>query len=79
MQDLEKCSSTVQQPACRGWHGVNGPEELLMQEGDEVGEGRAERSSTIGDGVQAVISLKTDSDGSGSGSLLEPDAPLHEP
>ena len=50
-----------------------------MQEGDEVGEGRAERSSTIGDGVQAVISLKTDSDGSGSGSLLEPDAPLHEP
>ena len=58
---------------------MNGQEELLMEEGDKVGEGRAERSSTIGDGVQAVISLKTDPDGSGSGSLLEPDAPLHEP
>ena len=56
---------------------MNGPEELLMQEGDEVGEGRAERSSTIGDGVQAVISLTADLDGTGSGSLLESDARLH--
>ena len=48
-----------------------------MEEGDKVGEGRAEGSSTIGDGGQAVISLTTDPDRSGSGSLLEPDAQLH--
>ena len=36
-----------------------------------MGDGRAERSSTIGDGGQAVILLMTDTDGSVSGSLLD--------
>ena len=36
-------------------------------------DGRAERSSAIGDGGQAAISLMPDIDGTGSGSLLEPD------
>ena len=42
-----------------------------------MGDGRAEGSSAIGDGVQAAISLMPDVDGAGSGSLLEPDAHLH--
>ena len=32
-------------------------EELVMEEGGEVGDGRDEGSSAIGDGGQAVISL----------------------
>ena len=39
-----------------------------------MGDGRAEGSSAIGDGGQAAISLTPDIDGTGSGSLLEPDA-----
>ena len=35
-----------------------------------MGDGRAEGSSAIGDGGQAVISLMPDVDGTGSGSLL---------
>ena len=31
----------------------------------------------IGDGGQAAISLMPDIDGTGSGSLLEPDTPFH--
>lgn len=42
-----------------------------------MGDDRAEGSSTVGDGVQAVISLTADLDGTGSGSLLESDARLH--
>ena len=34
-------------------------------------DGRAEGSSGIGDGGQAVISLTPDVDGTGSGSLLD--------
>ena len=56
-------NSTSQQPAHRGWHGVNRPEEFLMEEGEEVGDGRAEGSSAIGDGGQAVVSLMLDIDG----------------
>ena len=41
-----------------------------------MGDGRAEGSSAIGDGGQAAISLMPDVDGTGSGSLLEPDAHL---
>ena len=41
--------------AHRGWHEVNRPEEFLMEEGEEVGDGRAEGSSAIGDRGQAVI------------------------
>ena len=57
VQSLGKYRSTAQQLACRGWHRVNRPEELVMKEGEEVGEGRDEGSSATGDGGQAVISL----------------------
>jgi len=40
--------STVQQLAHRGWH---------QKEGEEMGDGRAEGLSAIGDGRQAAISL----------------------
>ena len=40
----------------------------------EVGDGRAEGSSVVGDRGQAAISLTPDVDGTGSGSLMEPDA-----
>ena len=36
--------------ALRGWHGVTRPEEFLMEEREEVGEGRAEGSSATADG-----------------------------
>ena len=39
-----------------------------------MGDGRAEGLSAIGDGGQAAMSLMPDVDGTGSGSLLEPDA-----
>ena len=39
-----------------------------------MGDGRAEGPSAIGDVGQAAISLMPDVDGTGSGSLLEPDA-----
>ena len=42
-----------------------------------VGDGRAEGLSAIGDGGQAAMSLMPDADGTGSGSLLEPDAHSH--
>ena len=42
-----------------------------------MGDGRAEGSSAVGDGGQAAISLTPDMDGTGSGSLLEPNACLH--
>ena len=42
-----------------------------------MGDGRAEGPSAIGGGGQAAISLTHDADGTGSGSLLEPDARLH--
>ena len=37
-----------------------------------MGNGRAEGSSATGDGGQAAVSLTPDVDGTGSGSLLEP-------
>ena len=36
-----------------------------------MGDGRDEGSSAIGDGGQAAISLTSDVDGTGSGSLLD--------
>ena len=71
MQSLEKYSSTVQQLAYRGWHRVNRQEELLTGGGEEVGDGRAEGTSAIGDGGRAAIALMPDVDGSGAGSLLD--------
>ena len=41
-----------------------------------MGDGRAEGLSAVGDGGQAAVSLTPDMDGTGSGSLLEPDAHL---
>ena len=40
-------------------------------------EGRANVSSAIGGGGQAAVSLMPDIDGTGSGSLLEPDTHFH--
>ena len=42
-----------------------------------MGDGRAEGSSAVGDGGQAAVSLMPDADGTGAGSLLEPDARSH--
>ena len=52
-------------------------EELLTGGGRQVEDGRAEGLSAIGDGKQAAISLTTNIDGTGPGSLLELDAQLH--
>ena len=53
----------VVQLAYRGWHQVNRQEELLMEEGEEVGDGRAEGSSATGDGGQTAVSLMPEVDG----------------
>ena len=42
-----------------------------------MGDARAEGSSAIGDGGQAAVSFRPDVNGTGSGSLLEPDADSH--
>ena len=42
-----------------------------------MGDGKAEESPAIGDVGQAAISLMPDVDGTGSGSLVEPDAYSH--
>ena len=42
-----------------------------------MGDGRGEGSSAIGDGGQAATSLTPDTDGIGSGFLLEPDTRAH--
>ena len=39
---------------------MNRQEELVTQEGEEVGDGRAEGSSATGDGGQAAVSLTPD-------------------
>ena len=56
---------------------LTGKKSYWLEEGEEVGDGRAEGLSAIGDGGQAAISLTPDVDGTGSGSLLEPDARSH--
>ena len=55
VQYLEKHSRTVQQLAYGGWPWVSRQEELWLEEGREVGDGRAEGSSATGDGRQAAI------------------------
>jgi len=50
---------------------VNRTEELLTEEGERVGEDRAEGSSATGDGGHAARSLRTHVDGTGSGFLLK--------
>ena len=71
LQYLEKYSSTIQELARGDWHGVNKQESYRLEEGEETGDGGAERSSPTGDGRQAVIPLTPDADGTGSGSLLD--------
>ena len=39
---------------------MNRQEELLTEEGEKMGDGRAEGSSAIGDGGQAAMSLMPD-------------------
>ena len=58
------------------WHtgaGIKwtGKKSYWLEEREEVGDGRDEGSSAIGDGGQAAISLTPDVDGTGSGSLLD--------
>ena len=62
LQYLGKYDSTIQWLSCRGWHRVNRQEEFL-EEGEEVGDGRAEGSLAIGDRGQAAGSLTPDVDG----------------
>ena len=69
-------STVVQQLAYRDWRGVNRQEELLTAGGREVGDGRVEGWSEIADAGQAA-SLTSDVDGTGSSSLLKPDAHWH--
>ena len=54
--------SVVRQLAYRGWHQWTGKKSSWLEEGEEVGDGRAEGSSAIGDGGQAGITLKPDID-----------------
>ena len=63
MQYLGKYSSTVKQLAHWGWRRVNRQEELRLEEGEDMRDGRAEELSAIGDGGPAVISLTPDADG----------------
>ena len=52
----------------KSWHtgaGIEwtGKKSYCLEEGEEVGDGRAEGSSAIGDGGQAAISLMPETDG----------------
>ena len=42
---------------------MNRQEEYCLEEAEGVGDDRAERSSAIGDGAQAAVSLAPDVDG----------------
>ena len=50
------------------WAGKNS---YQLEGREEVGDGRPEGLSAIGEGGQAAMSLMPDVDGTGSGSLLE--------
>ena len=78
VQYLEKySSSTGQQQACRDWHRVNRQEKSLTGGARGSREGRAEAPSAIGGWGSAAVSLMPDADGTGSGSLLEPNVCSH--
>ena len=58
------------------WHteaGILWTDKMIywLEEGEEMGDGRADGSSAAGDGGQAAASLMPDVDGIGSGSLLD--------
>ena len=62
VQNLEKYSSQ-----CNSWHpgtGIKGAgkKSYGLEKGEEVGDGRAEGSSAVGDGGYAAISLMPDTD-----------------
>ena len=59
---------------CIEW---TGQKSYWLEEGVEVGDGRAEGLSATGDGRQAALSLTADIDDTGSSPLLEPDACLY--
>lgn len=73
----EKCSSVAQQLAHRGWHPVSRREELLMEEGDGVGDRRAEGSPAAADSGQAAMPLTPDARSRGSGFWLDLEAGSH--
>ena len=64
-------SSTVQQLTCRGCIRWTGKKSYWLEEGEEEGDGRSEGSSATGDRGQAATSFTPDTDGTGSGSLLD--------
>ena len=49
---------------------VSRQKELPIEEGEGMGDGRAEGSSAVGGGGQAALSLEPDVHGTGSGVLL---------
>ena len=48
-----------------------GKKSYRLEEGEEMGDGRAVRPSAVGDGRQAAISLTPEVEGTGSGYLLD--------
>ena len=62
---------TAQRLACRGVASSGQAKGVTDCRREEVGDGRAEGSSTIGDGGQAAVSLTCDGDGTGPGSSLD--------
>ena len=66
MQHLEKYSITAGIQVL-----ASSEQSLWLEEGEEVGDGRAEGSSATGDARQDATSLTPDVDGTGSGSLLD--------
>ena len=56
---------------------MNSKKSYWLEEGEEGGDGRIEGPSATGNGGQAAVSLRPDTDGTGSGSLLKPDAGSH--
>ena len=59
-QHLGKYSAAEQQLAHGGWQRVSRQAKLLMEEGEKVGDGRAEGSSAKGDRGQSARSLTPD-------------------
>ena len=57
VQYSKKYSSTVQQLGYRGWHWEKS---YWLEEGEEVGDGRAKGLSTVWEWRQAATSLESD-------------------
>ena len=71
LQDSTLKSSAIQYNGWSTGAGTEwtGKESYWLPEGEDVGDGRAEGASAIGDGGPAAVSLTGDADGTGSGSL----------